>query len=145
MKAKFRLEKVLEHRERIYDLEKNKLREIEGKLKTLAEQFQEMLANEKQKLIEKEQVMISGQMQFVRMYDEYILKLEAERKNLERIIHDTRIALERQKRQTVKAMNNHKIMLKLKEKHVKDYRAYLDKEEMKMIDELVVTRSGRNE
>ncbi|QAR34052.1 hypothetical protein EP073_11750 [Geovibrio thiophilus] len=145
MNAKFKLEKVLEHRERLYELEKNKLRELETKLRTITAQLMEMLETEKQKHAEKEEAKLSGQMQFVRMYDEYILKLEGHRKTMERMAHDARIAVERQKKKTVQAMNNHKIMLKLKEKHVKDYMAYLDKEEMKMIDELIVSRSGRNE
>ncbi|MGE4497916.1 MAG: flagellar export protein FliJ [Deferribacterales bacterium] len=145
MNAKFRLEKVLEHRERIFELEKNKLAESETKLRTLTVQLNEMLETEKQKHAEKEEAKISGQMQFVRMYDAYILKLEGHRKTMERMVHDARIAVERQKKKTVQAMNNHKIMMKLKEKHVKDYTAYLDKEEMKMIDELIVSRSGRNE
>ncbi|WP_265821814.1 flagellar export protein FliJ [Geovibrio ferrireducens] len=145
MNAKFRLEKVLEHRERIFELEKNKLAEFESRLRTLTAQLTDMLETEKQKHAEKEEAKISGQMQFVRMYDAYILKLEGHRKTMERMVHDARLVVERQKKKTVQAMNNHKIMLKLKEKHVKDYSAYLDKEEMKMIDELIVSRSGRNE
>lgn len=145
MKAKFRLEKVLEHRERIYELDKTKLHDLEQKLNTLTVQLTEMLDNEKQKNLEKEQAKLNGQMQYVRMYDEYILKLESHRKTMERMVNDARLGVERQKKKTVQSMNNHKVMLKLKEKHVKDYSAYLDKEEMKMIDELIVSRSGRHE
>lgn len=145
MNAKFKLEKVLEHRERVYELEKNKLGEFQNKLKTLTVQLENMFETEKQKNAEKEEAKLKGQLQFVRMYDEYILKLEGHRKTMERMVYDARIVVERQKKKTVQAMNNHKILIKLKEKHVKDYAAYLDKEEMKMIDELIVSRSGRNE
>ena len=145
MKAKFKLEKVLEHRERIYELEKVKLRELDVKLQSLQAQLLQMIETEKQKQCEKEQAKICGQMQFVFMYDEYIAKLEGHRKTMERMVYDAKIVFERQKKKTIQAMNNHKIMLKLKEQHIKDYSAYLDKEEMKMIDELVVSRSGRNE
>jgi flagellar FliJ protein len=145
MKAKFRLEKVLEHRERLYELDKTKLRELEQKLQTLNAQLGEMIQTERQKNLEKEEAKLKGQMQFVRMYDQYILKLESHRKVMEKMISDARLAVDRQKKKTVQSMNNHKIMEKLKEKHVKDYIAYLDKEEMKMIDELIVSRSGKHE
>jgi flagellar FliJ protein len=145
MDAKFKLAKVLEHRERVFELEKSKLAELDIKLKSLKAQLIQMRDTEKQKHSEKNKAQIDGQMEFVRMYDAYLLKLEGHRKNMERMVHDAGLAVERQKKKVIDAMNNHKIMLKLKEKHAKEYRTFLDKEEMKMIDELNVTRGGRND
>jgi hypothetical protein len=55
MDRKFKLEKVLEHRDRIFQLEKNKLAELDSKLRTLAVQLLDIMETEKQKTAEKEQ------------------------------------------------------------------------------------------
>ncbi len=53
--------------------------------------------------------------------------------------------IELQKKKVMEAIERHKVMQKLKDQHVENYRMFLNKEEMKMIDELAVTRSARNE
>jgi flagellar FliJ protein len=62
-----------------------------------------------------------------------LLELKKLRKKLE-------MELEKQKKIVFNALNDVKIMEKLKEKHINNYIMYLNKEEMKMLDELVVTR-----
>jgi len=61
---------------------------------------------------------------------------------LNKMIEDTKKDIEKQKSVVINAMNDVKIMEKLKEKHNLNYLAYLKKEEMKLIDELVITRRG---
>jgi len=141
MKRTFRLQKVLEYRERLVDIEKNKLAEINAKLERTkahiieADRIIEEKVNERQ----------DCEHAYKSMYDKYIRKLTIDKNALLKLKRQLELNIELQKKKVVEAIERHKIMLKLKEKHVENYRAYLNKEEMKMIDELAVTRSGRNE
>lgn len=141
MKKQFRLQKVLEYRERIVEIEKNKLAEINAKLANTRAKIKETEEEIGRQFVELE----SAENIFKTMYDKYIKKLTADKSTLNRLRKQLELNVELQKKKVMDAINRHKVMLKLKEKHVENYRAYLDKEEMKMIDELAVTRSARNE
>ena len=79
------------------------------------------------------------------MYDKYIKRITNDKNMLIKLRKQLELNIELQKKKVVEAIERHKVMLKLKEKHVDNYRTYLNKEEMKLIDELAVTRSARNE
>jgi len=141
MKKNFRLQKILEYRERIVELEKNKLAEINLKLAdtkrkiTAAENEIEHQVTERQ----------NAENIFKSMYDKYIKKLSNEKAMLIKLRRQLELNMELQKKKVMEAIDRHKVMQKLKDKHVENYRMFLDKEEMKMLDELAVTRSARNE
>lgn len=141
MKKTFRLQKVLEYRERLVDIEKNKLAEINAKLERTKAHIIEADRLINEKVDERE----GCEPAFRTMYDKYIKKLTVDKNALLKLRRQLELNIELQKKKVVEAIERHKIMLKLKEKHVENYRAYLNKEEMKMIDELAVTRSGGNE
>jgi flagellar FliJ protein len=141
MKRTFRLQKVLEYRERLVDIEKNKLAEVNAKLERTKAHIIEADRIIEEKVDEKQYC----EHAFKSMYDKYIKRLTMDRNALIKLRRQLELNVELQKKKVVEAIERHKIMLKLKEKHVENYRAYLNKEEMKMIDELAVTRSGNNE
>lgn len=141
MKKNFRLQKVLEYRERIVDLEKNKLTELNVKLGNTVKRIKDTEESIERQVAEKE----FAENMFKTMYDKYIKKLTNEKNALIKLRKQLELNIELQKKKVMDAINRHKVILKLKERHVENYRIYLDKEEMKMIDELAVTRSARNE
>ncbi|MGD9809555.1 MAG: flagellar export protein FliJ [Deferribacterales bacterium] len=141
MKRTFRLQKVLEYRERLVDIEKNKLADVNAKLERTKAHIIEADRIIEEKVEEKQ----NCDHAFKTMYDKYIKRLTMDRNALIKLRRQLELNIELQKKKVVEAIERHKIMLKLKEKHVENYRAYLNKEEMKMIDELAVTRSGNNE
>ncbi|WP_022851944.1 flagellar export protein FliJ [Limisalsivibrio acetivorans] len=145
MKREFKLQKVLEHRERIVDLEKSKLSELRAKQRSVQEQLEGMNRTILEKMSELEGVKQRGEFPFIKMYDDFLRKLQYHRRNLERTLRDAERAVEKQKAKVVQSMNDHKVMLKLKEKHDKEYIDYLNKEEMKMIDDLMVSRQRMND
>jgi len=141
MRKNFRLQKVLEYRERLVDLEKNKLAELNSHLERV-----KIKIAETEELIDlkvKERETADGL--FRNMYDKYIGKLTEDRNKGVKLRKQIELNIELQKKKVVEAIERQKIMQKLKDKHVDSYRNYLNKEEMKMIDELAVTRSARNE
>jgi flagellar FliJ protein len=141
MKKNFRLQKILEYRERIVELEKNKLTELHLKLNSVKEKIKDTSDNIARQYEEQER----AENIYKSMYDKYIKKLKNEMETLNRVRKQLELNIEIQKKKVMDAMERHKIMQKLKDRHVENYRAFLNKEEMKLIDELAVTRSGNHE
>ncbi|MBZ4672359.1 MAG: flagellar protein FliJ [Deferribacteraceae bacterium] len=137
MKKDFKLQKVLEYRERKLELEKKKLTELQNKLKEANFGIEKILSDINKNMIEMKD---ARNFQFIKMYELYIEKLEKELEELKGLKKRLESDIEKQKKSVVNAMNDVKVMEKLKDKHIKNYLMYLNKEEMKMIDELVVTR-----
>jgi len=137
MKKDFKLQKVLEYRERKFELEKKKLTEFQNKLKEANYGIEKVLSDINKNMIDMKD---TKNFQFLKMYELYIEKLEKELEELKGLKKKLESDIEKQKKSVINAMNDVKVMEKLKDKHIKNYLMYLNKEEMKMIDELVVTR-----
>lgn len=137
MKKDFKLLKVLEYRERKLELEKKKLTELEAKLRETNFSIEKVLSDIDKNMTDMKD---SNNFQFIKMYELYIEKLEKELEELIGLRKRLEIDIEKQKKIVVNAMNDVKVIEKLKDKHIKNYLMYLNKEEMKIIDELVVTR-----
>lgn len=140
MDRKFKLQKVLEYRERIFELEKQKLSTMMNRLKDLKYK-RELLANEiADKKKELDDFLMEKNFEFVTMGNRYLDRLFNNLHELDKEIKKVKDSIEKQKETIVTAMNDVKIMENLKEKHNANYMAYLKKEEMKLLDELVITR-----
>lgn len=137
MKKDFKLLKVLEYRERKLELEKKKLTELEAKLRDTNFSIEKVLSDIDKNMTDMKD---PNNFQFIKIYELYIEKLEKELEELNDLRKRLEIDIEKQKKIVVNAMNDVKVMEKLKDKHIKNYLMYLNKEEMKIIDELVVTR-----
>jgi flagellar FliJ protein len=139
---KFKLQKILEYRERVFELEKQKLANLQNRLKDY-QYKREALSNEiESKRSELDNLKSHGDFRFLLLGEKYLEKLMQMLQTLNKMIEDTKKDIEKQKSVVINAMNDVKIMEKLKEKHNLNYLAYLKKEEMKLIDELVITRRG---
>lgn len=141
MKREFRLQKVLEYRARIVDVEKAKLTAINSRL---LENKNNIMATQQElelKVSERE----TAQTAMLIMYDKYIKMLDDRKKLLLNTRKQLELAAGVQKKKVMDAIERHKVMEKLKEKHVENFKAFLSKEEMKLIDELAITRSARSD
>jgi len=139
MKKQFRLQKVLEYRERIVEIEKGKLSTLNTKL---LENRNAIMSTQKE-IDSKVEESDSAPAAMMLLYDKYIKKLNDQKSALVKTRKQLETAVEIQKKKVLDAIERHKVMEKLKEKHIENFRAYLNKEEMKLIDELAVSRSGR--
>lgn len=141
MKREFRLQKILEYRERIVDIEKGKLSELNTKLLENKNNIRIVQKEIDVKVDERE----TAQTSMLIMFDKYIKKLEDQRALLIKMKKQLEMNIEIQKKKVMDAIERHKIMEKLKERHIENLKAFLNKEEMKLIDELAITRSGRDD
>lgn len=142
MKRDFRLQKVLEFREKKCEIEKKKLTELLNKKSDLEAKIQSALDEIRLKQNELDEQKAVSDFRMIRMYELYMEKLEKNLKEMYQARSSLINEIEKQKKVVVRSMNDVKIMEKLKENHVKNYIMYLNKQELKLIDEMVISRFG---
>ncbi len=143
MNKKFKLEKVLELREKALEREKIKLSELQKIESDIRAELQLIKDEINKKSAELEEDRQKGIFQFMEMYTKYIkmkenelLECETRRKTAEQNILQQKEVLK-------KALNDLKVMEKLKEKHLQDYQVFMKKQEELQIDEINITRRAK--
>lgn len=140
MTKKFKMEKVLELREKALEKEKIKLSELIKIEEDIRAERQVIADDINKNSDELEEERKNGRFEFVEMYTKYmklrqhdLIDCETRRRQAEQnIIH--------QKEVLRKALNDVKVMEKLKEKHLQAYQEYVKKQEEMQIDEINITR-----
>ena len=145
MNKKFKLEKVLELREKALEREKITLADLQLKEKQAYEEMYAVMEDIKAKNIELEQDRAKGIFDFIEMYNKYIAVRQDDLALFEAKVQAAVIETAKQKEVLKKALNDVKVMEKLKEKHLLDYAEYVKKQEMMQIDEINITRGYKEE
>ncbi len=140
MTKKFKMEKVLELREKALEKEKIKLSELIKIEEEIRAERQVIADDIDQKSAELEEDRQNNRFDFIDMYNKYIklrqkdlIECETRRKQAEQNIINQKEVLR-------KALNDVKVMEKLKEKHLQAYQEYVKKQEEMQIDEINITR-----
>lgn len=140
MTKKFKMEKVLELREKALEKEKIKLSELIKIEEEIRAERQVIADDINQKSAELEEDRQNNRFDFIDMYNKYIklrqkdlIECETRRKQAEQNIINQKEVLR-------KALNDVKVMEKLKEKHLQAYQEYVKKQEEMQIDEINITR-----
>lgn len=145
MNKKFKLEKVLELREKTLEREKIKLADLQLKEKQARDEMDAVIEDIKEKNNEMEQDKAKGLFDFIGMYNKYISvrqnDLEVCRARLQSCMNE----VAKQKEVLKKSLNDLKVMEKLKAKHLLDYAEYIKKQENMQIDEINITRGYNKE
>lgn len=140
MTKKFKMEKVLELREKALEKEKIKLSELIKIEEDIRAERQVIADDINQKSAELEDDRQNNRFDFIDMYNKYIkirqndlIECETRRRQAEQNIINQKEVLR-------KALNDVKVMEKLKEKHLQAYQEYVKKQEEMQIDEINITR-----
>lgn len=142
MDRKFKLQKVMEYRERVFDIEKQKLSDLNNRLKDLKYKREALVRDIEKNRKNIDIYKIDNNFEMVNLSIKYMDKLNNDLNTMNSAIEMVKKEIEKQKKNVVNAMNDLKIMEKLKGRHDANFLAFLKKEEMKLIDELVITRSN---
>lgn len=145
MNKKFKLEKVLELREKALEREKIKLADLQLKEKQAKEEMTAVMEDIKAKNRELEQDRAKGLFDFIEMYNKYIAVRQNDLLLCEAKVHMAEKEVAKQKEVLKKSLNDVKVMEKLKAKHLLDYAEYVKKQEMIQIDEINITRGYKEE
>ncbi|TCK60013.1 flagellar export protein FliJ [Seleniivibrio woodruffii] len=141
MKRQFRLQKVLEYRERVVEIEKGKLSVLNTRLLENRNRIMAVQAEIETKIAESDSANSAMRV----LFEKYIKKLNEDKQQLIKVKRQIETGIEIQKKKVLESIERHKVMEKLKDKHIENFRAFLNKEEMKLIDELAISRSGRSD
>lgn len=145
MNKKFKLEKVLELREKALEREKIKLSDLQLKEKQVYEERNAVMEDIKAKNSEMEQDRAKGLFDFIEMYNKYIAVRQNDLAVCEAKLQAASNEVAKQKEVLKKSLNDLKVMEKLKAKHLLDYAEYVKKQEMMQIDEINITRGHKEE
>ena len=145
MNKKFKLEKVLELREKALEREKIKLADLQLKEKQAYEEMNAVIEDIKNKNSELEQDKTKGLFDFIEMYNKYIAVRQNDLAVCEAKVQAAAKEVAKQKEVLKKSLNDVKVMEKLKAKHLLDYAEYIKKQEMMQIDEINITRGHKEE
>ena len=145
MNKKFKLEKVLELREKALEREKIKLADLQLKEKQAYEEMNAVIEDIKNKNSELEQDRAKGIFDFIEMYNKYIAVRQNDLLVCEAKVQAAAQETAKQKEVLKKSLNDVKVMEKLKAKHLLDYAEYVKKQEMMQIDEINITRGHKEE
>ena len=141
----FRLQSILNIREKKLEDERLKLAEIISKLETQKDILLEM--NEKKENLEKElSDLLNNQVldiQFTVNYTGYIKQLSDDIKTQFEVIKRTQIVLIEQQKKVSEAYREVKILEKLKEKQYKDFLFEYEQSQIKEIDDITSSRQKR--
>ena len=145
MNKKFKLEKVLELREKALEREKIKLADLQQKEKEAREEINTVIEDIKSKNDEMEQDKAKGLFDFIEMYNKYIAVRQNDLAACEAKLQAAVQEVNKQKEVLKKSLNDLKVMEKLKAKHLLDYAEYVKKQENMQIDEINISRGHSTE
>lgn len=145
MNKKFKLEKVLELREKALEREKITLADLQLKEKQAYEEMTSVMEDIKAKNSQLEQDRAKGLFDFIEMYNKYIAVRQNDLLLCEAKVQMASKEVEKQKEVLKKSLNDVKVMEKLKAKHLLNYAEYVKKQEMMQIDEINITRGYKEE
>lgn len=140
MNKKFKLEKVLELREKALEREKIKLVDLKQKEQQALDNIKKVTEDIKTKNEEMEQDKQKGLFDFIEMYNKYIAVRQDDLILCEAELEKVRKDIDKQKEVLKKSLNDVKVMEKLKEKHLLNYAEYIKKQENMQIDEINITK-----
>jgi len=142
---RFRLQSVLDAREKALEYRQLEMAKIQAKLKQHTDHLEYLHTTLKNTKSDLEKMLSSGSIDFILVgsHRGYLVKLEVDIKNQHKLISDTEVELEIKKQEVIEA-NKAKIMLeKLKEKDLLAFKEKLEKLDLLEIDEIATNRGNR--
>ena len=139
------MEKVLEIREKALEREKIKLAELQQIEADIRAELQVIAQEINKSANEMEQDKAQGRFEFVEMFTKFIKIKQQELIECETRRQAAEQNIVKQKEVLRKALNDVKVMEKLKEKHLIEYQAYVKKQEDMQIDEINISRGFKED
>jgi flagellar export protein FliJ len=142
MQRAFKLQKVLDYRRLMLERETAQLSVLLAEEERILNEIKKIEAELDQKRNELEKVNIEADFSTVGMYDRYIRVLETRKGQIVSYLQRHRQEIIKQKTKTLAAYKRKTIMNKLADRHKRAYSHFIDKEEMKSSEDIVLTRKA---
>ena len=122
--------------------EKAKLGELMHQEQIMTGEIQKMTVLITDKFAEMAEAQQACDFTYTEMYEKYLRKLAVERRQKQQELAEHRKLVYQQKSNTVDAFRKKSIMDKLEDKHKKAYSFFIDQQELKSIEDIVLTRKA---
>ena len=145
-KFKFRLQSVLDAREKALEDRQLEMAQIQAKLTQQQKHLDDLYDNLKTTKNNLEALLSAGSnidLTLIRNYQCYIPKLKEDIRNQHKLIADTEIELDDKKAEVLEALKAKTMLEKLKEKGFKEFLTEIEKADLLMIDEIATGRYKR--
>lgn len=146
-KFKFRLQNVLDAREKALENAQLAMAKVQARLNKALEHLENLYKCLNKTKLDLEFLLDSGKnldFTIVNCHQAYIIKLETDIKNQHKIISDIEVELEDKKKEVLEALKAKTILEKLKEKDIKAFNAEFERVQMVEIDEIATNRHKKS-
>lgn len=145
-KFKFRLQSVLNAREKAFEDAQLALAKVQAKLNRQIKHLESLHQKLNHTKKDLESLLTEGtniDLSRIKNYQDFMAKLKEDIKNQHKIIADTKIEMEEKKQELIEAMKAKRMLEKLKEKDLKEFNASVERMDLKEIDEIATNRHKR--
>lgn len=143
-KFSFRLQTVLDLRERVKEQKEQELAQLSYQVQLLVERQQQWEAEKDQKLEEQRALSLGTlDLEAVGWYEAYLYALDERLYQGNQQLEQVREAREKKRQELMEATKACEILLKLKERDHREFLLALDRAENQLIDELATVRFNR--
>jgi flagellar export protein FliJ len=142
VQKKFKLQKVLDFRILQLEQEKAKLGELMSQEQKLIAEIQRLTDIIRQKSQEMADEQSTSDFAMTQMYEKYIARLGVDRRNVGQKLAEHRKLVQKQKLAVAEAYKKKRVMDELESRHKKEYAEYMETQEQKILEDIVITRAA---
>ena len=145
MAFKFNLQSVLKHRERLEDAAQKEFAEAQRAVDEILKRIEEMYRRMDEVRSEIHEAQIIGtpqKVEEIRAMEEFLINHRRRIDQTRREARELMMVAEQKQEALILAAQEKKILVKLKEKRLAEYREWLNRMEAKELDDITMTRQG---
>jgi len=141
-KFNFRLEKVLEYREKIEDLNKAEFGKAKKKLDDEMNVFEEILLHKDNVIFNRENILSNATINDLKNYNQYLIRVKEKLDNQKEVVEKAQDRVEKARKILLNSTIEKKTLENLKDRDFNNYLYYMKKEDEKIIDQIVSFKSS---
>lgn len=141
-KFNFRLEKVLEYREKVEDINKAEYGKAKKKLDDEVSVFEEILSHKDNVNSNRDSILSNATINDLKNYNLYLIKVKEKLANQKEVVENAQIKVEKARNILINSSIEKKTLEKLKDRDFNNYLYQMKKEDEKIIDQIVSYQSS---
>ncbi|MFA5523317.1 MAG: flagellar export protein FliJ [Tissierellales bacterium] len=142
-KFKFRLEKILEYRERIEDINKTEFGKAKKHLNDEIVILEEILSHKDSINVERDNMLLTAKIKDLRSYSQYLDNVKEKLTNQKDIVEKAENKVEKARKTLIISSVERKTLENLKDRDFDNYLYDVKKEEDKVVDQIVSYQSSK--
>ncbi len=141
-KFNFRLEKVLEYREKIEDINKAEFGKAKKKLDDEMNVFEEILLHKDNVIFNRENILSNATINDLKNYNQYLIRVKEKLASQKEVVEKAQDRVEKARKILLNSTIEKKTLENLKDRDFNNYLYYMKKEDEKITDQIVSYKSS---